>query len=171
MLEASPDYRASRKEEEVTATIPLTRLGVNEVCVQATDSLNNTGPAVCQQFIVTYKFAGFFSPVDNVLVNEAVAGQTVPLRWQLADANDVPVSDPQAVGHFVSSQISCTNLAGEYLDSIEEYAAGNNGLLPLGGGKWQFNWKTPPEYSNTCQAVYIAFANGTTSPIVKFSFK
>lgn len=40
-----------------------------------------------------------------------------------------------------------------------------------GDGRWQFNWKTPESYAGTCRAMYIAFANGATSPIVKFSSK
>ncbi len=92
--------------EAVAVTIPLTRIGINEVCVEATDSLNNTGPASCQQFIVTYEFTGFLNPVDNTVVNEAVAGQTIPLRWQLADANGIPVSDPQSLQQLVAYQIS-----------------------------------------------------------------
>lgn len=157
--------------EQVKTTLPLAQLGVNEVCVQGTDSLNNTGPATCQQFVVTHKFTGFSSPIDNTLVNGAVAGQTVPARWRLADADDVPVSDPQTVQQLFSYQINCADFSGDSLDSIEEYAAGSTGLVYLGDGRWQFNWKTPANYANTCRAMYIAFANGASSPVVKFSFK
>ena len=60
---------------------------------------------------------------------------------------------------------------GNIEDSVEEYTSGSSGLQLFGDGYWQFNWKTPKTYADTCQAMYVVFDSGATSPIVKFKFK
>jgi hypothetical protein len=41
----------------------------------------------------------------------------------------------------------------------------------LGDGYWQFNWKTPKTYADSCRAMYVEFNSGALSPVVKFQFK
>jgi hypothetical protein len=157
--------------EEVETTFTATEIGLNEVCVHGTDSLNNVGDPTCQSFLVTYKFDGFFSPIDNDFLNVAKAGQAIPAKWRLTDANGVPILDPASFVNFSSYPISCTDLQGDSADSVEEYAAGSSGLQNLGDGYWQFNWKTPKDYANTCRAMYVVFDSGATSPVAKVQFK
>lgn len=157
--------------EEVEATFTATQLGLNEVCVRGTDSLDNVGDPTCQSFLVTYKFDGFFSPIDNDFLNLAKAGQAIPAKWRLTDANGVPIGDPASFVALYSYPISCTDFTGDPADSVEEYASGNSGLQYNGDGYWQFNWKTDKNYANTCRAMYVGFNSGATSPCVKFSFK
>jgi hypothetical protein len=159
--------------EAVEAAFTATEIGLNEVCVYGTDSLNNVGDPTCQSFLVTYDFDGFYSPIaaDPEAVNVAKAGQAVPAKWRLTDANDVPISDPASFVRLASYPVSCTDFTGDILDSAEEYAAGSSGLQYNGDGYWQFNWKTPKDYANTCRAMYVEFNSGATSPVVKFQFK
>lgn len=157
--------------EDVQATFTATQLGLNDVCVRGADVLGNVGAATCQAFLVTYKFTGFFSPIENDYLNVAKAGQAVPAKWRLTDANDVPISDPASFTGLYSYPIDCTDFQGDPLDSIEEVAAGSSGLQYDGDGYWQFNWKTPKTYANTCRAMYVEFNSGATSPVVKFKFK
>jgi hypothetical protein len=157
--------------EDVEATFTATTIGVNEVCVYGKDSLGNAGSPTCQEFLVTYKFDGFYSPVENDFLNVAKAGQAIPAKWRLTDANDVPISDPASFVNLYSYSLSCTDLAGDINDSVEEYASGSSGLQYLGDGYWQFNWKTPKTYVNTCRAMYVEFNSGANSPVVKFKFK
>jgi hypothetical protein len=104
-------------------------------------------------------------------VNVAKAGQAVPAKWRLTDANGVPISDPASFVRLASYPISCTDFAGDILDSVEEYAPGSSGLQYNGDGYWQFNWKTPKEHANTCRGMYVEFNSTATSPVVKFQFK
>jgi len=157
--------------EDVETTFTATQLGLNQVCVHGTDSLNNVGDAACQNFLVTYKFDGFFSPIDNDFLNIAKAGQAVPAKWRLTDANGVPIDDPASFVGLLSYPISCSDFQGDPTDAIEEAASGSSGLQYNGDGYWQFNWKTPKDYANSCRAMYVLFNSTATSPVVKFSFK
>jgi hypothetical protein len=87
-----------------------------------------------------YAFEGFGSPVANDLLNTVKAGQTVPLRWRwrLLDPTGAPVTD-LATASVAVRTVACGTLPP---DSVEETAAGQSGLQNLGGGNYQFNWKT-----------------------------
>jgi hypothetical protein len=158
------------EEEYVDVTFTATQLGPNSVCVRGTDVLGNVGEPTCQYFLVTYKFDGFFSPVENGVVNVAKAGQAIPVKWRLTDANDTPIDDPASFAGLFSSSRFCES--GLPYDAIEEEdAAGNSGLQYNGDGYWQFNWKTPKDYANSCRGMYVQFDSGATSPVVKFEFR
>jgi hypothetical protein len=157
--------------EEVEASFAATKIGSNEVCVHGTDFLDNVGNPICQTFLVTYQFDGFYSPIDNNAVNVTKAGQAVPAKWRLTDANGVPIADPTSFAGLYSYPISCDDYQGDIQDSVEEYASGGSGLQYNDDGYWQFNWKTPKTYTNTCRAMYVLLDSGATSPVVKFRFK
>ena len=157
--------------EEVEGTFTATRVGTQEVCVLGTDALGNTGDYACQSFLVTYRFEGFYRPIDNDFVNLAKAGQAIPAKWRLTDAYGVPIEDPASFAGLYSYPISCSDYQGDVSDSVEEYAAGSSGLQYDGDGYWQFNWKTPKSYADTCRAMYVEFDSGATSPVVKVQFK
>ncbi len=73
-----------------------------------------------------------------------------------------------ALGVAVSGLV-CTVAAS--LDQIEEYA-GNSGLQNLGDGYYQFNWKTPGTYANTCKAIGLNLGEGVPrGPLAYFNFK
>jgi len=121
--------------------------------------------------VVTYAFEGFYSPVDNEATNDAKAGQAIPFKWRLTDANGEPISDPASFVGLYSYPISCDVLTGSPADAVEEYAAGDSGLQYNGEGYWQFNWKTPKTYASTCRAAYLEFNSTLTSPVVGIKFK
>lgn len=121
--------------------------------------------------VVAYDFEGFFSPVEMVGTNKAKAGQAIPLKWRLTDAAGVPVSDPAEIGSVRSYPVSCTTLAGEPVDAVEEYATGDSGLQYLDDGNWQINWQTPKSYATTCRGAYVEYGSGEVSPPAFFSFK
>jgi hypothetical protein len=156
-------------QEFVEATFTGTQLGPNQVCVRGTDQPGNVGAPTCQSFLVTFKFTGFFSPIENDVVNMAKAGQGIPVKWRLTDVNDVPIDDPASFAGLFSFQSTCP--AGEPVDPVEESASGSSGLQYLGDGFWQFNWKTPKDYANTCRGMYVEFNSTATSPIVTLQFK
>lgn len=157
--------------EDVEATFTATTVGTHEVCVRGTDSIGNTGVPACQNYLVTYKFTGFFEPIDNLAVNIVKAGQSIPAKWRLTDANDIPITSSSSFVSLSSYQIGCADFSGDPTDAIEEVSAGASGLQYNGDGYWQFNWKTPKNYANTCRAMYVEFDSGATSPAAKFKFK
>jgi hypothetical protein len=140
-------------------------------CVQGTDNFwhTNTGTPECQKFVVTYVYDGFYDPVlnDPELYNLAKAGQAVPIKWRLTDANGVPIDNPNS---FVAVKTYPEPCDGGLPIAVED-AAGASGLQYLGDGYWQYNWKTPKTYASTCRSMYVEFNSGTISNIVVFQFK
>jgi hypothetical protein len=106
--------------------------------------------------------------VNNGLLNVAKAGQSIPLKWQLLDANGNPITDLTNVTVKASS-LSC-NL-GTTTDLVEEYATGSSGLQNLGGGYYQFNWASPTGYARSCKTVTVSLGEGSgASHIALFQF-
>ncbi len=103
-------------------------------------------------------FEGFFAPVDNApVLNIAKAGQTIPLNWRLTDVNGVPVLNLASVT-VTAVSLSCSLRTA--LDQIEGYSAGGTGLQNLGDGYYQYNWKTPKSYADSCKTVKLDLGEG-----------
>jgi hypothetical protein len=122
---------------------------------------------------VKYDFAGFYAPVDRpTTMNVSKAGQAIPLKWTLRNALGVPVADLTTV---TIKAVGITCPLGGTADQVEEYASGSSGLQNLGGGNYQFNWKSPTTYAGSCKSIELVFAAGgvsyTEGPHAFFSFK
>ena len=160
--------------QSVSADADTSSVGVHTVTLTALDNVGNPGSASCT-YSVNYAFAGFFSPVDNLpVLNMAKAGQAIPLKWRITDAGGNPVTDLASVNVKVTvASLSCN--AGTTVDVIEEYAAGSSGLQNLGNGYYQFNWKTPTSYANSCKTLRLDLGEGSdVSPVFHtalFQFK
>lgn len=113
-------------------------IGAKTVNCQATDVDGNTATASVP-YTVLYGFSGFFSPVDNApTMNVAKAGQSIPIKWRLTDANGIPITNlTSATVNMIG--IPCD--AGTTTDSIEEYAINGNGFQNLGNGNYLFTLK------------------------------
>ena len=58
------------------------------------------------------------------------------------------------------------------VDLLEEYASGSSGLQNHGDGYYQFNWKTPTNYANTCKTFVVNLLDGATTHLqADFQFK
>jgi hypothetical protein len=135
---------------------------------QAGNAEYDPAPQVTQSFNVVYGFTGFSQPVDNApVLNAAKAGQAIPLKWRLVDANGAPVTT-LAVASLTVTGLACS--AGSTPDQLEEYAAGSSGLQNLGDGYYQFNWKTAKSYAPSCKTVHLDLGEGHTHQAL-FQFK
>jgi mannan endo-1,4-beta-mannosidase len=104
-----------------------------------------------------WHFIGFAQPVDgNNVLNLAKAGRAIPLKWQVLDAQNNPVTTLTKAAVSVVS-LSCTAAT---TDTLEEYAAGNSGLQNLGAGYYQFNWQTPTSYAGSCRTMKLDIGDG-----------
>ena len=140
----------------LSATLKTSTVGSKTITFFAKDFAGNATSDVCT-YSVQYKFSGFFQPIDNPpTINVGNAGQTVPVKWQITDANGVAISDPASFISLTTINGSCQQGSG---DSIETYS-GSSGLQYLGNGNWQFNWKTPKSYSGTCKTMVLNLADG-----------
>ena len=123
-------------------------------------------------FTVAYTFSGFSAPVDRPnTMNISKVGQAIPLKWRLTDAAGRGVTGVSAI--IQAYDIGCA--LGTSTDVVEEYA-GNSGLQDLGDGYYQYNWKTPSAYLNSCKKIQLTFAAGgmgytTREPLAFFTFK
>jgi hypothetical protein len=136
--------------------VDTSQLGGFSVNCTATDKAGNTNSAPAS-YTVGLGFDGFFDPVDMNMINVAKAGQAIPLKFDVYDANG-PVSDLGSVS-VTTQAINCSSLS-EASDAVEEYAAGDSGLQNLGLGNYQFNWKTPKTYAGTCERVHLDTGDG-----------
>jgi hypothetical protein len=136
--------------------VDTSTLGAGSVNCTATDLAGNSNSALAS-YTVGLGFDGFLDPIDMNMINVAKAGQTIPLKFHLYDANG-PVSDLGSVS-VTSQVINCMSL-NEASDAVEEYAAGGSGLQNLGLGNYQFNWKTAKTYAGTCERVHLDAGDG-----------
>jgi hypothetical protein len=141
----------------ISATANTSTAGTHTVSLTGSDNVGHTTAVTCS-YVVGYFFTGFSAPVDRPnTLNVSKAGQAIPLKWQLTDFYSVGVTNVTAVT-VNAKDLSCT--LGTTTDQVEEYAAGSSGLLNLGGGYYQFNWKTPASYANSCKTIRLDFGGG-----------
>jgi hypothetical protein len=58
------------------------------------------------------------------------------------------------------------------MDLLEEDASGSSGLQNFGNGYYQFNWKTPTNYANSCRTFAVNLFDGASSYLqANFQFK
>jgi hypothetical protein len=168
VLGAVPQAGCSTTDAEsgvaTEATLSLsggTALGVGgftATCSSAVDNAGNAADPVSVGYTVTFRFTGFTSPVDNPpVMNTAKAGQTIPLKWRITDANGNPVTNLASVS-VTADSLSCPS--APTTDAIEEYAVSNSGLQNLGDGYYQWNWKSPSAYANSCKTLKLDLGEG-----------
>jgi hypothetical protein len=132
-------------------------IGAKTFTVNAADTAGNTA-SVTYTYRVIYNFIGFTSPVDNPSVmNTTKAGQTIPLKWRITDANGNPVINLTGVT-VTAVSLSCPSVPTT--DAIEEYVVSNSGLQNLGDGYYQWNWKSPSAYANSCKTLKLDLGEG-----------
>jgi hypothetical protein len=154
----------------------VTITGVGTVTVrasQAGDSNYFAAPSVDRSFQVSsiYVCSGFLGPIHNPpAVNDARAGQTIPVKWRITDAKGMGISDRASFVSLTSYKTGCTDWTGNPGDAITESAAGASGLKYLGKGNWQFDWKTSKTYAGTCRMMVLNLKDGSQYK-AKFKFK
>jgi hypothetical protein len=127
-----------------------------------------TGSRIFSSFVAKistqqqYSFYGFDQPIENTpAVNNAKAGSSIPVKWQITDPDGAPISDSASFKSLTSYSVSCGAFSVALTDEVEEHSAGDSGLQYLGGGYWQFNWKTLKSYSGQCRIMVLKLADGS----------
>jgi len=163
------DSESGPATQTVTVSVPATgAVGPRSVNVTATDNAGNSTTKSCG-YDVGYQVAPFSAPVNNLpTVNSAKAGQAIPVKWRITDANGVGISDPASFAGVTSTGgASCSATS---VDAIETYAT-TSGLQYLGNGNWQFNWKTPNTYAGSCRRMKLNLADFSDGHVADFQFK
>lgn len=130
--------------------------------------VGTTSEAAATGCTSVYVFTGFRAPVDAPpTLNSAKAGQAVPLKFKVTDSSGTPVTNLASVSVTVTS-LACS--VGTTADEVEEYSAGGEGLQNLGGGEYQYNWKTPKSYASSCKTLKLDIGDGVARTAL-FSFR
>jgi hypothetical protein len=117
---------------------------------------------------------GFFPPVEppSVATNDAKAGQTIPLKFYAQGASG-PITD-LAGANVTITGVACADVTTA-ADPVEEYSTGADVTLEnLGGGYYQYNWRTSKAYAGTCKAVTLFLPDPystPTNPTATFNFR
>ena len=145
-------------------------VGVGTCVIAANQGGNDAyaaAPQVTQSVKVDYRYTGFLDPVrNNGILNVATAGQAVPLKWRLTDASGAPVTTLRSVVLTVKA-LSCA--LGSSNDQARESAAGGSGLQNLGDGYYQYNWKVPASYANSCKMLRLDLGEGSGPRTANFA--
>jgi aminopeptidase YwaD len=133
-------------------------LDTSSVGAKSVSCTDNAGNSAEVNYNVIYAFSGFFQPVDSSpALNTANSGQAIPLKWQITDVDGNPVTNLGNVA-VTAADLSCS--LGTTVDQVEEFTTGSSGLLNQGNGYYQFNWKTPKTYANSCKTMMLDLGEG-----------
>jgi mannan endo-1,4-beta-mannosidase len=112
--------------------------------------------------IAAWEFVGFASPVDNDGVfNVVKAGNAVPLRWRLLQADGVAPVTSLTRATIAAESLACPGSSGQS-DQLEQVAPGGSGLQNLGNGYYQLNWKTSKGFAGSCKRLRLDLGEGIT---------
>ena len=154
------------------ATFTTSTLTVNAHTINAVYSgdANFVGSSASTTQTVQYTFVGFLPPIDNLpIVNSTKAGQTVPIKWQLKDANGNLVSDlgSLAPNGLVSGPIVC--MSNTFISPVEELSSPGSTVFRFDGTQFIYNWQTLKSYTG-CRLLQVKLADGTVHEAM-FQFK
>jgi hypothetical protein len=148
--------------DDIAAFAGLTD-GPHRLEVVAVDRAGNTDPTpVVRTWMVGvsgYPFAGFFAPVDNPPVTNAVrAGTAVPVRFSLGGDEGL---DVLADGSPYSRRVACET--GAPADEIEETVAPGGSSLQYDAATdtYTYVWKTNRAWGGTCRQLTVRFDDGS----------
>ena len=140
----------------LSGTVPTSSVGSQTVLFSAVDLAGNTSERSCE-YDVVYGFDGFFSPVKADGTLQAKAGRSVPLKFTVADANGVAVSDLASVSVQVA-EVDCAT--GEVEPAEPLATAGSSGLQHDGDGLYQLNVKTKKQWADSCRSLILDLGDG-----------
>ena len=109
----------------------VTSAGAQTIDLTGEDKAGNTTTEACA-YIVAYKFLGFLEPLP---AQHRKAGSTIPVKFRLGDANDVPIPDAEAASLVASCEVQVFFSGGNPSPNCAEYKAGPN--------RFDFLLKTP----------------------------
>ena len=111
-----------------------------------------------------YNFIGFLPPVDNPPVfNLAKAGRTIPVKWQLKDANGAFISTLSAV---VYNPLRYRQVAddGAPIDPVPADATTTGATVlryDSTSNQFIFNWQTSSAFAGKCYELLLDLNDGT----------
>jgi hypothetical protein len=148
--------------------ISTSPIGPNTFTVVATDALGNPA-TLAAGYTVGFAFTGFFSPIDNLPVLNALrAGQAVPVKFSLGGYQGMAIFE---AGYPKTQVVPCDSTAP--VDGVEQtVTAGASSLsYDVGTGQYNYVWKTDKSWTvGSCRQLVLKLVDGTTHH-ANFKFK
>jgi hypothetical protein len=132
-------------------------LGVTTVTCVAKDDSGNTA-SVSFGIHVSFKWTGFFKPIDNLpILNAVKAGSSVPVKFSLGGNMGLGIFAP---GYPTSGVAACD---ATLEDAIEETvnAGGSSLVYDATAGQYVYVWKTEKAWAGTCRTLVVKLADGS----------
>ena len=140
------------------AAIDTASVGPKTFAVAAKDNAGNAASAT-HNYGVVYDFSGFFQPVDNPpMFNAVKAGSAVPVKFSLDGFHGLDIFAP---GYPKSQVVACDSTAP--VDGIEETTtAGSSGLsYDASLDRYTYVWKTQKSWAGTCRQLVTRLTDDT----------
>ena len=150
--------------------VPLTgTVGTKTLYCTARDVAGNTR-VVTTDYRVTYRFDGFMQPINDTahtlncgspcVASIFKGGSTVPVKFQLRDANGVVVQSASAPVWLTPAKGVATTAAVD--ESVYTLAANTGGTYLWDGTQYSYNWKTKGVAVGFFWRVGVALDDGQT---------
>ncbi len=136
----------------VGSSADTSTMGVRSATVTGADLAGNTASKACE-YQVQPKFVATNAATADGLT-KVKAGQSIPLKFRLTDANGAPVTTVTTASLAVKS-LSCSGQSAA--DAVTESATGSSGLQNFSDGNYQYNWKSPSSYAKSCKTLVLDF--------------
>ena len=125
---------------------------------------NDTGLLTLHYSVVA--FAGFYQPVTNGAMNSVKGGRTVPIKFNVTQANNTQLTDPAQLV-VRTYPVSCIASASD--SSVTDTTTASTGLRwDSTAQQFVYNYKTPSS-PGTCAAVSISYQS-TVLAVATFKF-
>ena len=148
-------------------TVHLTNIGTCTVNASHAGTALYAPAATSASITVIWPWGGFYSPVDNGVMNVATGGSSIPVKFSLG--GDRGLTGIFATGYPKPVKVDC---ASGSEDAIEEFApAGTSGLqYDAASQRYSYVWKTAKAYKGYCYRLDVKLADGTMHS-ASFKFK
>jgi hypothetical protein len=161
------DTLSGAKTATASGAVDTSALGTFKSTVSGYDNAGNKTEVGCD-YNVNLDFTGWMAPINNPnYLNKMKAGQAVPFKWRLTDANGGYIGLTSADVQVAVSGLNCSGSAP--IDGVEEFTPGSSSLQNLGDGYYQLNWKSQSVYANSCRKVTLTIT-GVGQRTAQFTF-
>jgi hypothetical protein len=108
----------------------------------------------------TYKFAGFYQPVDNEPTwNSVKAGSAFPVKFSLSGNQGLGILKS---GYPTVTQVACPG-GSATIDPIEDTTSATNGLTyDASANQYTYVWKTSKAWAGKCYRFELGLIDGTS---------
>jgi hypothetical protein len=143
-------------------------LGAHTVTVTATDKAGNTTTTTATWQVV-YSWSGWQQPVNDTAHQDATAsvfkaGSTIPLKFNLTDANGTTVTPGSAPVFLAPIQLGPTTAPVN--DTGTTAPADSGTVFKATSGSWQYNWKTTGLTAGYFYKVGVRLDDGTVHYVI-----